>query len=1041
MEAGDRILGYTSKPVVHSGSTLQIHAASATPNGENCKLRILRLGWYGGTGARQVAMSDYFHVGYRDFWNPESKTISSSVKNGCDWPEVHSIDIPKDWHSGLYMIRFELEDNSAYLHPFWITNPKPSGLVLLFSTITWQARNWWGGASATVIHKKRPKKVKELYYPIGSTGTSYLRPMYNPRGGDALRWDYPFIRFIERNGIDIEYISDLDVDRGEIDCSKIENLVTTGPAKYLTLNMDSWLKEAVSSGMNYIHLGSEAGQHLVKVESSDFKISTTPTSSESDFGERLENPLTQARISGSKARSPWGDLHLNNGLVIKGIMGTSWDKSFSNHSVNIIGQGQARHRLFSKRKVETQLIEAEGKGTVFNSGCSNWTWALSDFGRQGNIKVDIGCQRLTWKLLGLDENELNIYDDIEEIANPIIVTSKLSLVQLNEIIQTDKKNHDALFSAAVILFNKGQFSDSLTYSERAITLKPDWIQAKYYFARCLYKMKRYEEMVPLYKELLKKSPDKYHYIVQYGQLLIELGHYDEANEVIEGALRLRNDELGPILLKVLGARKQKKFKEAEALLKHIIKREPDNIQALVQHSTIAQETLNFTLAKQRWEKVLELKPNNYYALMGTAKYYLKSNEFEKLEILLKNMVYSPEYGHKFSPYVELINLLTNHQENYPEVIKFCLLAIDNTANELIQYSHLAHVPIINLALSLSKIGKANEAVEMLEERFSMEPTNLEYILCLARIYRELGQTQKSFGMFVNIFNEIGDHRTKIVSKSVDHKFTVESLYSPDKIVKINGPLVSVIMTAYMAEELLAVAVSSILNQTWTNLELIIVDDCSPDETFSILKELAKKDPRIKPIRMKRNGGTYVAKNEGLSKAKGEYVTFHDSDDWLHPNKIELQVNLLENREDIVACSTKYLRIDENSQILFHSKGAIRHACISLMIRADKVVGKIGFFDGVRVSADAEYEQRIRTTFGDDAIEEIPIPLLLASVRSESLSQGGKFALEWNGITGARLEYRASFENWHQNLSQENNEQYIPHPITKRKFPAPKEMIW
>ena len=136
MEAGDRILGYTSKPVVHSGSTLQIHAASATPNGENCKLRIFRLGWYGGTGARQVAMSDYFHVGYRDFWNPESKTISSSVKNGCDWPEVHSIDIPKDWHSGLYMIRFELEDNSAYLHPFWITNPKPSGLVLLFSTIT-----------------------------------------------------------------------------------------------------------------------------------------------------------------------------------------------------------------------------------------------------------------------------------------------------------------------------------------------------------------------------------------------------------------------------------------------------------------------------------------------------------------------------------------------------------------------------------------------------------------------------------------------------------------------------------------------------------------------------------------------------------------------------------------------------------------------------------------------------------------------------------------------------------------------------------------
>jgi len=1042
MEAGDRILGYTSRSVLHSGATLQVHAASSTFGGEDCKIRVFRLGWYGGTGARQVAMSEVIHVGFQNFWNKQSKKTSESVKEGCDWPVVYTIKIPEDWYSGLYVIRLELDDNCAYLHPFWLTTPNPSGLVLLFPTISWQARNWWGGASATHVHNGRPQKIRQLYYPIGSTALSPLRPMFNPRGGDALRWDYPFIRFIERNGIDIDYISDLDVENGIIDHSEIKKIITTGPSRYWTKKMPEWFENRVSSGVDYIHLGSEAGQHLVNVEHDGLKLNITPVKSKnSDFGERLENPLTNARVSGSKPRAPWGGLTLNNGIKIEGIMGTSWDKSIVEENIKILGTGKARHRFLSKRKVQCQLIERNNAGVVFNSGCSNWTWALSDFGRQGNIKVDSECQKMTWEVLGLELDELNLLDDVEEDTESQFDISKLTLDELNEVIRKSPKNHQAILSAAVILFESNKFLDALTYCERVLKLKPDWSYAKYYFGRCLYKLKRFTEMLPIYEELLKSSPDKYHYIVQYGQLLIELEQFNEGYEVLEGALRLRGGDSTPLVIMALGLRKQGKYKEAEMLLINALNKSPNNLQILIRYATLAQDQLDFNLAEIRWRRILRIGPDNYSALMGIVRCNLKLDKFEDVEQSLREIVNSTKYEHKISPYIELINVLTNYRKNSDEVISFCLKAIDKAGGELAENTNLSHVPFVHLALSLSIIGKGMEAAKLMEEQLANDPGNIEYILALSQIYRVNGFPKKSFKLFTDIFTSVSPQRTEVISNSVDHSYAVGALDSNIKVVKVDGPLVSVIMTAYKAEGLLSVAVDSILKQTWNNIELIIVDDCSPDNTFTILQNLSNADDRIKIIRMKSNGGTYIAKNEGLSKAKGKYVTFHDSDDWLHPSKIEMQVNLLEQNNNLVACSTKYLRVDENSTVIFHSKGATRHACISLMIRKDMVLPKIGYFDAVRVSADAEYEQRIKAIFGTESTEEIPIPLLIANVSSESLSQGGKFALEWNGITGSRLKYRSLFENWHQTLSQENNEQYVDHPLQKRAFLAPEEMIW
>ncbi|WP_258934918.1 glycosyltransferase [Nesterenkonia pannonica] len=108
-----------------------------------------------------------------------------------------------------------------------------------------------------------------------------------------------------------------------------------------------------------------------------------------------------------------------------------------------------------------------------------------------------------------------------------------------------------------------------------------------------------------------------------------------------------------------------------------------------------------------------------------------------------------------------------------------------------------------------------------------------------------------------------------------------------------GPLVTVIMTSFKPprEDILQSA-RSILAQSWRNLELLIVDDASPEEYGPVLDELEALDPRLQVLRLDTNGGTYVARNVGIARARGEFVTGQDADDWSHPQRLETQVNHL-----------------------------------------------------------------------------------------------------------------------------------------------------
>ena len=120
----------------------------------------------------------------------------------------------------------------------------------------------------------------------------------------------------------------------------------------------------------------------------------------------------------------------------------------------------------------------------------------------------------------------------------------------------------------------------------------------------------------------------------------------------------------------------------------------------------------------------------------------------------------------------------------------------------------------------------------------------------------------------------------------------------------NMPLISVIVPVYKVESYLDKCISSITRQTYTNLEIILVDDGSPDKCGAMCDAWAEKDSRIKVIH-KENGGLSDARNAGMAAATGELMAFVDSDDWLNPNMYQLLYEAMQRTgSDIAACGVE-----------------------------------------------------------------------------------------------------------------------------------------
>ena len=127
-------------------------------------------------------------------------------------------------------------------------------------------------------------------------------------------------------------------------------------------------------------------------------------------------------------------------------------------------------------------------------------------------------------------------------------------------------------------------------------------------------------------------------------------------------------------------------------------------------------------------------------------------------------------------------------------------------------------------------------------------------------------------------------------------------------------LVSIITPTYNCGPFIAETIASAQAQTYTNWEMIIVDDCSTDNTREIVEEIAEQDARVKYYCLEENSGAAVARTRAMEIAEGEYMAFLDSDDLWMPEKLETQIAFMRDNGYAFSC-TAYEQIDEDSNPL------------------------------------------------------------------------------------------------------------------------------
>lgn len=127
-----------------------------------------------------------------------------------------------------------------------------------------------------------------------------------------------------------------------------------------------------------------------------------------------------------------------------------------------------------------------------------------------------------------------------------------------------------------------------------------------------------------------------------------------------------------------------------------------------------------------------------------------------------------------------------------------------------------------------------------------------------------------------------------------------------------GPDVSIITPAFNAARFIAETIKSVKSQTCESWEMIIVDDCSRDDTLDLVQAFATEDTRIHLIRQTRNGGPALARDAAIRAARGRYIAFLDSDDLWLPDKLERQLEFM-RRSNYVFTYTCYRRISENGE--------------------------------------------------------------------------------------------------------------------------------
>lgn len=213
--------------------------------------------------------------------------------------------------------------------------------------------------------------------------------------------------------------------------------------------------------------------------------------------------------------------------------------------------------------------------------------------------------------------------------------------------------------------------------------------------------------------------------------------------------------------------------------------------------------------------------------------------------------------------------------------------------------------------------------------------------------------------------------------------------------------VSIITPSYNCASFIGKTIKSIQNQTYTDWELLITDDCSSDNSREVIESYVNRDPRVKLLVLDKNSGAGVARNNSIKEAKGRYIAFCDSDDRWYPDKLEKQLAYMRAKNCAVS-HTSYMTCDENDRItgivICRKKETLSSMCkddkmgfLTVIYDTDKV-GKV-YMPELRKRQDWALKLKILSICGNAwGMKE---PLAYYRKRSDSISSNKRSLVKYN----------------------------------------------